>query len=104
MRRALVPAVAILAALLASAPAMAIEEPAYRVIDSAPPIEIREYAPYVVAEVLVSGATADTAGNQGFRVLAGYIFGQNKGDRRIAMTAPVTQAPAPARIDMTLRR
>lgn len=81
--------------------ARAVEEPRHAVVQQLDGAEVREYAPYVVAEVLVSGATADTAGNQGFRILAGYIFGQNKGDRRIAMTAPVTQAPAPQKIAMT---
>ena len=79
----------------------AIEEPRHTVVQQLDGAEVREYAPYLVAEVLVRGATADTAGNQGFRLLAGYIFGQNKGDRRIAMTAPVTQAPAPQKIAMT---
>lgn len=37
---------------------------------------------------------ADAAGNQGFRLLAGYIFGQNRGERRIEMTAPVTLSEA----------
>ena len=35
---------------------------------------------------------ADEAGNAGFRILAGYIFGGNQGARQLAMTAPVTQA------------
>jgi SOUL heme-binding protein len=62
--------------------------------------EVRDYAPYLVAEVVVPGP-AEEAGNQGFRILAGYIFGKNKGDRKMAMTAPVTQAPVPAKIEMT---
>jgi hypothetical protein len=63
-------------------------------------VEIRRYAPYVVAEVLVTGP-ADSAGNQAFPILAGYIFGKNKGDRKFAMTAPVTQTAAPVTLEMT---
>ena len=85
---------------LSSPPASAIEEPKYTVVRQYDGFEIREYAPYLVAEVTVPGP-ADEAGNQGFRILAGYIFGKNKGERKIAMTAPVTQAPEPARIEMT---
>jgi hypothetical protein len=80
--------------------ARAIEQPQYQVIEQRDGFEIREYAPYIAAQVRVPGP-ADEAGNQGFRLLAGYIFGRNKGDRKIAMTAPVTQSPAPVKIDMT---
>jgi hypothetical protein len=80
--------------------AHAIEEPRYTVVREYDAFEVRDYAPYLVAEVLVPGP-ADEAGNEGFRILAGYIFGKNKGDRRIEMTAPVTQAPAPVKIEMT---
>jgi hypothetical protein len=80
--------------------ASAIEEPKYTVVRQYDGFEIRDYAPYLVAEVAVPGP-AEEAGNQGFRILAGYIFGKNKGDRKIAMTAPVAQAPAPAKIEMT---
>ena len=41
------------------------------------------------AEVVVAGP-AGAAGNQAFPILAGYIFGKNKGERKFAMTAPVT--------------
>jgi hypothetical protein len=78
----------------------AIEEPAYRVVRSHSGFEVRDYAPYVVAEVTVPGPEAE-AGNQGFRILAAYIFGKNAGQQSIAMTAPVTQAAEPVKIAMT---
>lgn len=72
-----------------------IEEPDYRVIRRIDNVEIREYGTYVVAEVVVTGS-ADSAGNDAFPILAGYIFGKNKAEKAFAMTAPVTQALAPA--------
>jgi effector-binding domain-containing protein len=93
-------ALALLLALLLPAPAMAIEEPSYRVIESAPPVEIREYAPYVVAETRVAGDFRDV-GNEGFRRLFGYISGENRGTTKITMTAPVTQQASPEKIAMT---
>ena len=71
---------------------MAIDEPGYTVVRTDDAFEVRRYEPYVVAETVVN-APADEAGNQGFRILAGYIFGQNKGARKIEMTAPVAQTP-----------
>jgi len=79
---------------------MAIEEPSYEVVQTLDGAEVRRYAPYVVAQVQVTG-TADEAGNEGFTILAGYIFGKNKGSRRLEMTAPVTQAEAPVKLEMT---
>lgn len=79
---------------------MAIEEPDHEVVQRLDGAEIRHYAPYVVAEVLVPG-TAEEAGNEAFRILAGYIFGKNKGARKFDMTAPVTQTAAPVRLEMT---
>jgi hypothetical protein len=78
----------------------AIEEPQYQVVQNFGDIEVREYATYTVAEVVVSGNAAD-AGNIAFPILAGYIFGKNKGERKFAMTAPVTQAAEPVKLDMT---
>ncbi len=89
-----------LALALTATMAQAIEEPAYTVERRFDQFEVRAYAPQRVAEVTVPGP-AEEAGNQGFRLLAGYIFGKNKGERKIAMTAPVTQAAEPVRIDMT---
>jgi len=50
-----------------------IEQPKYTVIEKTQNYEIREYAPSIVAEVEVSGSRNESL-NQGFRLLAGYIF------------------------------
>jgi hypothetical protein len=76
----------------------AVEEPDYEVVKSLNGVELRLYAPYVVAEVVLD-TSAEAAGNQAFPILAGYIFGKNKGEKKFAMTAPVTQTAAPARPD-----
>ena len=78
----------------------AIEEPDYKIIRTFDNVEVRQYAPYVVAEVVLE-TSAEDAGSQAFPILAGYIFGKNKGERKFAMTAPVTQTAAPVRMDMT---
>lgn len=78
----------------------AIEEPDYEVIRTFDNVELRQYAPYVVAEVELD-TSAEDAGNQAFPILAGYIFGKNKGEKKFAMTAPVTQTAAPMRMEMT---
>lgn len=70
---------------------MAIDEPRYSVVRSYDAFEVRRYEGYLVAETTVRAA-AEEAGNQGFRALAGYIFGGNKGARKIEMTAPVAQS------------
>jgi hypothetical protein len=78
----------------------ATEEPDYKVVQKLEEIEVREYAAYTVAEVVVAGTAAE-AGNLAFPILAGYIFGKNKGDRKFAMTAPVTQTAQPVKLAMT---
>ena len=78
----------------------AIEEPDHEVIRSFGGVELRHYAPYVVAEVVLD-TSADEAGGQAFPILAGYIFGKNKGEQKYAMTAPVTQTAVPQRMAMT---
>jgi hypothetical protein len=83
----------------ASMPAHAIEEPAYQVTARMGDVEVRQYSPYVVAEVLMTGS-ANEAGNKAFRILAGYIFGGNKGERKLATTAPL-QTLAPVKLEMT---
>jgi hypothetical protein len=91
----------VLALLAVPAMSQAIEEPDYELVQKlGESVEIRRYPAYVVAEVLIAGP-ADEAGNQAFPILAGYIFGKNKGERKFAMTAPVTQSSAPAKFAMT---
>ena len=68
----------------------AIEEPDYQVIRKFDNVELRQYAPYTVAEVVLD-SPAEDAGSQAFPILAGYIFGNNEGGKKFAMTAPVTQ-------------
>jgi len=68
------------------------EEPAYTVRRIlAPDLEIREYGPRLVAETLVTGDEV-AARSEGFRRLAGFIFGGNHAAASIAMTAPVATA------------
>jgi hypothetical protein len=98
MRRFATPG-AFLALCALAEPSMAIEKPQYRVVQELQGIEVREYAPYVVAEIEVPGSREE-AGNAGFRRLAAYIFGKNRGEKKIAMTAPVVQQDG-ARIAMT---
>ena len=78
----------------------ATEEPDFKIVQAIGNIEVREYTAYSVAEVVVPGP-AEEAGNRAFPILAGYIFGKNKGERKFAMTAPVTQSPTPVKLEMT---
>lgn len=75
------------------------EEPAFTVIQRIGDVEIRSYAPRLIAEMEVTGAEV-AARNQAFRPLAAYIFGENTTSERIGMTAPVAQS-AGERIGMT---
>jgi hypothetical protein len=79
--------------LLAGANAVAIEEPKYEVVKTYPDFELRRYAPYLVAETEVTG-DFDEVGNSAFRILAAYIFGENRAQEKMEMTAPVNQRPA----------
>jgi hypothetical protein len=69
---------------------MAIEEPDFEVLEEREDYEIRRYSPYLVAEVDVVG---DDPGNRAFRILAGFIFGDNQSEAKMKMTAPVISAP-----------
>ncbi|MGS2717827.1 SOUL family heme-binding protein [Eionea flava] len=94
--------------LLSTGKAMAIEEPQYTVLGTDENIELRRYAPMIIAEATVSG-DMDKASNKGFKLIADYIFGNNTvrfsnengtkeestteedtNNTTISMTAPVT--------------
>ena len=77
-----------------------LEKPQYTVTATYDELEIREYAPRIQAQVTVDGPRKDATG-QGFRILAGYIFGGNTSQESIAMTAPVSTAGASQSIAMT---
>lgn len=67
-----------------------IEEPAYTVLEKRNEYEIREYAPYIVAETEVTGEYSEVL-RKGFGVIADYIFGNNTSNTSIAMTVPVLE-------------
>lgn len=69
------------------------EEPAFTVVRAIDGVEIRRYGPRIAAEASID-ADEEAARNQGFRLLARYIFGANSGSAKIAMTAPVAQQPS----------
>lgn len=86
------------AVLAASTPQIAMTEtygkyetPPYAVQAQLGQVELRNYAPYIVAEVTVQGDQRQAL-NTGFQVLANYIFGGNQARDSIAMTAPVGQS------------
>lgn len=67
-----------------------VEQAKYQVIDSQDNIEVRQYEPAIAAEVNVAGDREDAI-NEGFKLLADYIFGNNQSSSEVAMTAPVIQ-------------
>lgn len=56
------------------------------------PIELRRYERHHVAETRVPATEMRKAASQGFRALAGYIFGGTADGSKIAMTTPVALA------------
>jgi hypothetical protein len=69
---------------------MAIEQPSYQVSVSDGSFELRQYAPYLLAETRVEAGFMDS-GNVAFGRLFRYISGANTAQTEIAMTAPVEQ-------------
>jgi len=76
------------------------EEPHYQVLNDFGHIQIRLYPALVVAETGIN-ADYENSSNQGFQRLAGYIFGNNKKQLKMVMTAPVLQEQKAETLAMT---
>ncbi len=67
-----------------------IEMPKYTVLKSYEKnIELRQYPNMIVAKTSVKDKSFENSGSDGFRSIAGYIFGGNEKAQKIAMTSPV---------------
>jgi hypothetical protein len=67
-----------------------VEQPKYEVTSAEGSIELREYSAMILPKVEVKGERKATI-NEGFRLIAAYIFGANEPNAKISMTAPVQQ-------------
>jgi len=67
-----------------------VEHPKYTLVERSGAIEIRDYAPMIVAETEVTGERREAI-TKGFRLIADYIFGNNTAAQKVPMTTPVTQ-------------
>lgn len=83
----------VLALLVVGGLCMATERPTYSVEINDPPYEVRNYDPTIIAMVHADGGRREAV-SSGFRILANYIFGNNRAKDKIAMTAPVGQQSA----------
>jgi hypothetical protein len=77
-----------------------VEHPKYTLVERSGAIEIRDYAPMIVAETEVTGERREAI-TKGFRLIADYIFGNNTAAQKVPMTAPVTQQGDSEKIAMT---
>ncbi|MBC6497997.1 MAG: heme-binding protein [Alphaproteobacteria bacterium GM7ARS4] len=69
------------------------QEPDYTLLKQDGDIAIRDYAPALVAEVVVDG-NREEAAYQAFSILVDYIQGANQKQQAISMTTPVIQQPS----------
>ncbi|MEC7987642.1 MAG: heme-binding protein [Myxococcota bacterium] len=63
--------------------------PKHQILLSDGAFQIRKYEPFIVAQTQTQHGREEL--NKGFRILAGYIFGRNQAQEKMAMTAPVMQ-------------
>ena len=67
-----------------------VEKLPYTVLSNDKEYEVRQLPEHVIAETTVKG-DFNYASGESFRILAGYIFGQNKKNESISMTSPVIE-------------
>jgi hypothetical protein len=78
-----------------------LEEPSFTVLEKKDGYEIRQYDSYIVAETTVAGSQREAL-NQGFSIIADYIFGNNISQTKISMTTPVIESETSEKIAMTV--
>jgi len=66
-----------------------IETYPYKVTKTYDSFEIRDYEPTLFTSVKLSTKNYKESSSKGFSILAGYIFGDNDRNKKIAMTSPV---------------
>ncbi len=65
------------------------EQHKYVVLKKFDNFEVRQYAPAMFSSVKMVSDSYEATSSNGFRTLAGYIFGGNDKNEKIAMTSPV---------------
>ena len=80
--------------------ARTVEEPKYQSLYRQGSFELRRYETRWAARTLVE-ENLEESSNEGFRRLAGYIFGANRSKKSLSMTAPVVQEKEGQKIAMT---
>ncbi|NBU82670.1 MAG: heme-binding protein, partial [Flavobacteriaceae bacterium] len=65
------------------------EQRSYKVIKKFDKFEIRKYDPALFSSVKLNKKGYKESSSEGFGILAGYIFGANETNEKIAMTSPV---------------
>jgi hypothetical protein len=66
------------------------EQRKYQVLKKYENFEIRKYEPALFSSVKLGKKSYSESSSEGFRILAGYIFGDNEKKEKISMTSPVT--------------
>ena len=78
------------------------EQPKYELIERiGNSVEIRRYAPRIAAEATIDVTKSSNPRGEAFRIVAAYIFGANKGKKKIDMTSPVEIKTTGEKIAMT---